>query len=135
MTTSAWNGAAVAPNKKRRVLPGTRLSFGADFYSALTGEAQPPLPLQEFLAAQPLSLVLQPPCALQSFLPLQSCLAVAQLPLPLHSFLPAAHLSPALQPPLPLHELRPLHECRSFLSADLPEQPSLPWQVAFSMAR
>src|ERR1700751_3732134 len=34
--------------------------------------AQPPLPLQEFLPAQPLSPVLQPPLPLQEFLPLQS---------------------------------------------------------------
>src|SRR6202035_1083333 len=39
------------------------------------GTAQPPLPLQEFLPAQPLSPVLQPPCPLHSFMPLQSCLA------------------------------------------------------------
>src|SRR5258705_11243564 len=34
--------------------------------------AQPPLPLQEFLPAQPLSPVLQPPLPLQEFLPAQS---------------------------------------------------------------
>ena len=34
--------------------------------------AQPPLPLQEFFPAQPLSLFLQPPLPLQEFLPLQS---------------------------------------------------------------
>ena len=38
--------------------------------------AQPPLPLQEFLPAQPLSPELQPPWPLQSFLPLQSCFVV-----------------------------------------------------------
>ena len=37
--------------------------------------AQPPLPLQEFLPLQPLSLDLQPPWPLQAFLPLQACLA------------------------------------------------------------
>ena len=35
--------------------------------------AQPPLPLQEFLPLQPLSLVLQPPLPLQEFWPLQAC--------------------------------------------------------------
>src|SRR3954451_22173766 len=34
--------------------------------------AQPPLPLQEFLPAQPLSPVLQPPLPLQLFLPAQA---------------------------------------------------------------
>src|SRR5579871_4156309 len=37
--------------------------------------AQPPLPLQLFLALQPLSLLLQPPWPLQSFFPLQECFA------------------------------------------------------------
>jgi hypothetical protein len=37
---------------------------------------QPPLPLQEFLALQPLSPVLQPPLPLQEFWPLQACLSV-----------------------------------------------------------
>ncbi len=35
--------------------------------------AQPPLPLQEFLPLQPLSLDLQPPLPLQEFKPLQAC--------------------------------------------------------------
>jgi len=35
--------------------------------------AQPPLPLQEFLPLQPLSLDLQPPLPLQEFWPLQAC--------------------------------------------------------------
>src|SRR6185312_6413632 len=35
--------------------------------------AQPPLPLQEFLPLQPLSLLLQPPLPLQEFCPLQAC--------------------------------------------------------------
>jgi hypothetical protein len=39
--------------------------------------AQPPLPLQEFLPLQPLSLLLQPPLPLQSFLPLQACLSLS----------------------------------------------------------
>src|SRR4051794_9216675 len=70
-----------------------------------TGTLQPPLPLQEFLPAQPLSPPLQPPIPLQSFLPLQSCLAEAQPPLPLHEFLPEQPASPLLQPPLPLQSL------------------------------
>src|SRR6476619_6601544 len=70
--------------------------------SAFTGTEQPPLPLQEFLPAQPLSPGAQPPMPLQSFLPLQSCLAEAeaQPPLPLHAFLPSA--------PWPLQALWPL---------------------------
>jgi len=38
---------------------------------------QPPLPLQEFLPLQPLSLEPQPPLPLQSFLPLQLSLALS----------------------------------------------------------
>src|SRR5688572_30507224 len=74
-----------------------------------TGTLQPPLPLQEFLPAQPPSPPLQPPWPLQAFLPAHSCLAlVAQPPLPLQEFLPAQPPSPALQPPLPLQALWPL---------------------------
>src|SRR6266545_4852178 len=39
----------------------------------ISAEAQPPLPLQEFLPAQPASPLLQPPCPLQAFMPLQTC--------------------------------------------------------------
>ena len=39
----------------------------------LPSVAQPPLPLQEFLPLQPLSLDLQPPLPLQEFWPLQAC--------------------------------------------------------------
>ena len=83
------------------------------------GTLQPPLPLQLFFPAQPLSPVLQPPMPLHSFLPLQSCLAaaVAQPPLPLHEFLPAQPLSPVLQPPWPLHALWPLQTCFGVLSS------------------
>src|SRR6266545_2558467 len=88
------------------------------FSSFFTGTPQPPLPLQEFLPAHPLSPVLQPPWPLHSFLPLQPCLAtVAQPPLPLQEFFPAQPASPVLQPPLPLHEFMPLHACFSFVSA------------------
>jgi hypothetical protein len=38
--------------------------------------AQPPLPLQEFLPLQPLSLDLQPPLPLHEFRPLQACFSV-----------------------------------------------------------
>src|SRR5580704_9686617 len=41
--------------------------------------AQPPLPLQEFLPLQPLSLDLQPPLPLQEFWPLQACFSFAFL--------------------------------------------------------
>ncbi len=47
--------------------------------------AQPPLPLQEFLPLQPLSLDLQPPLPLQEFWPLQACFSF--------TFLSAAGLS------------------------------------------
>ena len=43
----------------------------------MTGTAQPPLPLHEFLPPQPLSPDLQPPWALQEFMPLQACLSAA----------------------------------------------------------
>src|SRR5438477_4755328 len=73
-------------------------------WSAFTGTEQPPLPLQEFLPAQPASPALQPPIPLQSFRVLQSCLAaVAQPPLPLHAFLPSA--------PWALHSFMPLQTC------------------------
>ena len=41
--------------------------------------AQPPLPLQEFLPLQPLSLDLQPPLPLQEFWPLQACFSISFL--------------------------------------------------------
>lgn len=52
---------------------------------------QPPLPWQEFLPLQPLSLLLQPPLPLQEFCPLQACFSF----LPLVACLPSfAVLSP-----------------------------------------
>src|SRR5262245_29951241 len=95
----------------------TKLGYERTYFlgsSCFTGTAQPPLPLQEFLPAQPASPDLQPPWPLHSFLPLQSCLAaVAQPPLPLQEFLPAQPASPDLQPPLPLHSFMPLQACLS----------------------
>src|SRR5262249_273294 len=41
----------------------------------MSAEAQPPLPLQEFLPPQPVSPALQPPLPLQEFLPAQTCLS------------------------------------------------------------
>src|SRR5258707_10982579 len=41
--------------------------------------AQAPLPLQEFLPLQPLSLALQPPLPLQEFWPLQACFSLTFL--------------------------------------------------------
>lgn len=80
-----------------------------------TGSWQPPLPLHEFLPAQPWSPDLQPPWHLQAFWPLQACFsyvwAGSQPPFPLHEFLPAQPLSLDLQPPLPLHSFWPLQEC------------------------
>src|SRR6187401_2231846 len=78
----------------------------------MTGTAQPPWPLQEFLPAQPLSPVEQPPMPLQAFMPLQLCLStVAQPPLPLQEFLPAQPWSPVAQPPMPLQAFMPLQAC------------------------
>src|SRR5262249_40384166 len=86
----------------------------------------PPLPLQEFLPAQPPSPVLQPPWPLQEFLPLQLCFsAVAQPPSPLQEFLPAQPPSPALQPPFPLHEFIPLQAPSSLPSAFFSSAESL----------
>src|SRR5687767_8624189 len=64
--------------------------------SILRGTSQPPLPLHELRAAQPLSPDAQPPIPLQPFLPLQACCAAraAQPPLPLQSFFPAQPLLP-----------------------------------------
>src|SRR6204780_480703 len=45
----------------------------------LPSVAQPPLPLQEFLDLQPLSLALQPPLPLQEFWPLQACFSLTCL--------------------------------------------------------
>src|SRR5262245_41467922 len=87
----------------------------SDYAAGLTGTAQPPLPLQEFLPAQPASPLLQPPWPLHEFMPLQECFmsAEAQPPLPLQEFLPAQPASPLLQPPLPLHAFWPLQTCLS----------------------
>jgi hypothetical protein len=43
-------------------------------------DSQPPLPLQEFLPAQPLSPVLHPPLPLQEFLPAQECFSALAAP-------------------------------------------------------
>src|SRR5688572_30118420 len=52
---------------------GCYLSFFLSVWIGLPSfTAQPPLPLHEFLPAQPLSPDLQPPLPLQEFLPLQS---------------------------------------------------------------
>src|SRR5271170_7540303 len=50
----------------------TRPTLGI-YYFLEPSVAQPPLPLQEFLPLQPLSLELQPPLPLQEFNPLQAC--------------------------------------------------------------
>src|SRR5262245_48585493 len=87
--------------------------------SDLTGTAQPPLPLQLFLPAQPWSPDLQPPRPLQLFLPATSFFAAADAhpPLPLQSFLPAQAWASVLQLPLPLQSLWPLQMLSSaFLS-------------------
>src|SRR6187401_705228 len=84
----------------------------------MTGTAQPPWPLQEFLPAQPLSPVEQPPMPLQALAPLQLCFStVAQPPLALQEFLPAQPWSPVAQPPMPLQEFMPLQACFSIAEA------------------
>src|ERR1700688_274581 len=61
----------------RRPPDGKRLTGNYDFGCSAgilePSVAQPPLPLQEFLPLQPLSLDLQPPLPLQEFWPLQAC--------------------------------------------------------------
>jgi hypothetical protein len=42
-------------------------------HECFSAVAQPPLPLQEFMPAHPLSLDLQPPMPLHAFMPLQAC--------------------------------------------------------------
>jgi hypothetical protein len=90
------------------------------------GTSQPPLPLQLFFPAHPLSPVLQPPWPLQPFWPLQACFsAVAHPPWPLQLFFPAQPLSPVLQPPWPLQAFMPLQACfsASVWGVGLGEQP------------
>src|SRR5687768_16546042 len=70
--------------------------------------AQPPLPLHEFLVAQPWSPVLQPPVPLQAFRPAQACFAMLLVSI----FV----LSPRdLQPPMPLQAFRPAQACFAML--------------------
>src|SRR6185436_4072870 len=116
-----------------KLRPNVPYLVGAFVLGGATGTAQPPLPLQEFLPAHPLSPVLQPPSPFHPFWPPQPCLASAeaQPPLPLQVFLPAQPLSPVLQPPLPLQPLWPLQMFFSALSAGL----SLALSPAFSSAR
>src|SRR4029453_6128916 len=49
----------------------------APLQECFSAVAQPPLPLQEFLPAQPASPVLHPPMPLHEFMPLQACFAIA----------------------------------------------------------
>src|SRR5438105_6343523 len=91
----------------QELLPAlSAFSLMAFMCASLIGTARPPLPLQEFFPAQPLSPLAQPPIPLHSFFVEQECLAaVAQPPLPLQAFLPSA--------PSPLHSFRPLQTCFS----------------------
>src|SRR5579875_320344 len=50
-----------------------RRERGANYFLLEPSVAQPPLPLQEFLPAHPLSPVLHPPLPLQEFWPAQAC--------------------------------------------------------------
>ena len=74
------------PSLQRGAVKVDRPSGGDEFKSETTvakcylsagglepSVAQPPLPLQEFLPLQPLSLALQPPLPLHEFWPLQAC--------------------------------------------------------------
>src|SRR5262249_61091863 len=102
--------------------PAARFFARAFSCSILSGTSQPPLPLHEFLAAQPLSPPAQPPSPLHVFWPLQVCRAAseAQPPLPWQSFLPPQPLlpQPCLHEPWPLHWFRPLQTCLG--SLDVP---------------
>src|SRR5207248_8565328 len=60
---------------KSRPSPNRIPNYCGAWSIGLPSVRQPPLPLQEFLALQPLSLVLQPPLPLQEFWPLQACLS------------------------------------------------------------
>src|SRR6185436_19686643 len=73
--------ASRRPRLQNRIRPYFFFSsFLASFLASAIAVLQPPLPLQEFLPLQPLSLEPQPPWPLHAFLPLQSCLAVSVLP-------------------------------------------------------
>src|SRR5271168_677820 len=63
-------GPAERTSPPSLVKPAGKLSYEGIFEPSV---AQPPLPLQEFLALHPLSLDLQPPLPLHEFLPLQAC--------------------------------------------------------------
>ena len=56
-----------------------RLLLGIVGWGFEPSVAQPPLPLQEFLPLQPLSLDLHPPLPLQEFWPLQACFSFTLL--------------------------------------------------------
>src|SRR5579875_2664816 len=55
---------------RRSAGPGEK---GANYFLLEPSVAQPPLPLQEFFPAHPLSPLLQPPFPLQEFCPAQAC--------------------------------------------------------------
>jgi hypothetical protein len=59
---------------ERKKIPPSKCDSIAQAALQLPLVLQPPLPVQVFMALQPLSLLLQPPCPLQVFLPWQSCL-------------------------------------------------------------
>jgi hypothetical protein len=66
------SGESLGPDVKER---------GAYWLSGILepSVAQPPLPLQEFLPLQPLSLALHPPLPLHEFWPLQACFSLVCL--------------------------------------------------------
>src|SRR5437763_322663 len=73
------------------ICPVIRLDYAGGL---LPSVAQPPLPLQLFLALQPLSPALQPPLPLQLFWPLQACLSLSANPAAGWASTPAETLAP-----------------------------------------
>jgi len=79
-----------------------KIVYREDGYAFLEPSvAQPPLPLQEFLALQPLSPVLQPPLPAQEFLPAQECFSIFVDLLDLVDFWPPAPPVPPTPPTPP----------------------------------
>src|SRR5581483_2551734 len=84
--------------RKLARLPGREWPPG--YFLLEPSVAQPPLPLQEFLPLQPLSLDLQPPLPLHEFSPLQACFSTGW-----SAACPATELMPALADTSPAPEL------------------------------
>ena len=112
--SSARPGSAAVGPQCGRVGPEAHVTSGllvVPFFS-LRGTAQPPLPLQEFLPAQPLSPTCSRPGPCTRSRPCsRAWRRWRSRPCPCTSSCPAQPASPALQPPWPLHSLWPLQTC------------------------